>query len=81
LVAVVEGVISVEKWKSGRKMAKFIIRVRLKNAPEFTFVSNIDTAGDLPRFLGNASRAVKNALRVYPVIREHAVEKITVAPE
>ena len=71
----------MEKWKSGRKMAKFLIRVRLKNAPEFTFAANVGTAGDLPRFLAGAARAVKNALRVYPVIREHAVEKITVAPE
>lgn len=71
----------MEKWKSGRKMAKFLIRVRLKNAPEFTFGANISRAEDLPRFLASAAKAVKNALRVYPVIREHAVEKITVGPE
>lgn len=71
----------MEKWKSERKMPKQTIRVRLKNAPEFTFSANLSTAGDLPRFLASAASAVKSALRVYPVIGNHAVEKITVAPE
>lgn len=62
-------------------MPRMLIRVRLKNAPEFTFAANVQTAGDLPRFLGNAAKAAKNAMKVYPVIRDHAVEKITVAPE
>lgn len=62
-------------------MPRMNIRVRLKNAPEFNFAGNVATAGDLARFLGNAAKAVKNALKVYPVIRDHAVEKITVAPE
>jgi len=59
---------------------KHIIRVRLKNAPEFTFAANVAVAGDLPRFLNNASAAVRKALKVYPVIKTHTVEKITVAP-
>jgi hypothetical protein len=62
-------------------MAKQIIRVRLKNAPEFTFRANIATAGDLPRFLTAAAGACRKALNAYPVIKEHAVERITVAPE
>lgn len=62
-------------------MAKQIIRVRLKNAPEFTFAANIAAAGDLPRFLEGAARAVRGALKVYPIIKTHAVERITVSPE
>lgn len=62
-------------------MPKQIIRVRLKNAPEFTFAANINAAGDLPRFLSSAADAVRKALKVYPIIKNHAVERITVAPE
>lgn len=62
-------------------MPRMTITARLKNAPAFTFSANVATAGDLPRFLSNAARAVKSALRVYPVVKQHAVEKITVAPE
>lgn len=60
---------------------RMVITARLKNAPPFTFAANVTTAGDLPRFLNNASAAVRKALKVYPVIREHAVEKITVGAE
>jgi len=62
-------------------MAKLVLKVKLKNAPEFTFNASVSTAGDLPRFLSSASKAARNALKVYPVIREHAVERITVSPE
>lgn len=62
-------------------MPRMLLTAKLKNAPPFTFTANVSTAGDLPRFLANAARAAKSALRVYPVVREHAIEKITVAPE
>lgn len=62
-------------------MPKQVIRIRLKNAPEFTFGANLQTAGDLPRFLEGAAKACRNALKVYPVIKEHAIEKITLSPE
>lgn len=62
-------------------MPKQIIRVRLKNAPEITFTANVNAAGDLPRFLTNAASLIRHALKVYPVIKGHAIERITVAPE
>lgn len=62
-------------------MPKQVIKIRLKNAPEFTFAANLAVAGDLPRFLSAASVAARKALKVYPVIKSHAVERITVAPE
>lgn len=62
-------------------MPRMQITIRLKNAPPLTFATNIATARDLPRFLASASKACKNALRVYPVIADHAVEKITVGAD
>jgi hypothetical protein len=62
-------------------MPRMTITAKLKNAPPFTFAGNVNTAGDLPRFLSQGADAVRKALKVYPVIKEHAVEKITVAPE
>jgi hypothetical protein len=58
-----------------------MLTAKLKNAPPFTFTANVQTAGDLPRFLSKAASACKAALRVYPVVKDHAIERITVAPE
>lgn len=62
-------------------MPKMQLSIRLKNAPPLTYTAQITTAGDLPRFFGNAAKAYREALRVFPAIKDHTIEKITVALE
>lgn len=62
-------------------MAKILLRAKLNGGPDIEHRGRIETLADLPRFLGNAQATVRKITKLFPGLRAHKVEKLTVSVE
>jgi hypothetical protein len=73
---------AVEKWKTGAcEMAKLIMRAKLNGGPDVEHRGKIETLADLPRFLRGGEATVRKITKLFPALRSHKIEKLTIQPE
>lgn len=62
-------------------MAKLVIKAKLNGGPDVEHRGRVETLADLPRFLRGAEATVRKIVKLFPALKAHKIEKLTVAVE
>lgn len=62
-------------------MAKLILKAKLNGGPDVEHRGKVETLADLPRFLGNAQATVRKIAKLFPALKSHKIETLTIRPE